>query len=111
DHLDFVPGVHFFYHAGRERLSVVVHMTVRVDGAAPAHASRRDAFLDKEVSAIIAVIGGFNSNQLLNSIDWEKIDSEKIDKIREEQKFNGIEALANQLMKDKITALKILADN
>ncbi len=33
-----------------------------------------EAFLDKEVGAIIAVIGGFNSNQLLSFIDWEKIE-------------------------------------
>jgi riboflavin kinase / FMN adenylyltransferase len=32
-------------------------------------------------------------------------------KIRNEQKFSGIEALTEQLKKDKITALKILVDN
>ncbi len=31
------------------------------------------AFLDKDVKAIISVVGGFNSNQLLDSIDWEII--------------------------------------
>ena len=31
------------------------------------------AFVDKSVKAIITVIGGFNSNQLLNYIDWELI--------------------------------------
>ncbi len=29
------------------------------------------AFLDKDVKAIFTVIGGFNSNQLLDSIDWD----------------------------------------
>ncbi|KKP86196.1 MAG: muramoyltetrapeptide carboxypeptidase [Candidatus Roizmanbacteria bacterium GW2011_GWA2_35_8] len=33
------------------------------------------AFLDKNVKAIITVIGGFNSNQLLKYIDWEIIKS------------------------------------
>ncbi|MBI2645298.1 LD-carboxypeptidase [Candidatus Uhrbacteria bacterium] len=32
-----------------------------------------DAFLDTRVKAVIAVIGGFNSNQLLRYIDWEII--------------------------------------
>lgn len=32
-----------------------------------------DAFLDKNVKAIITVIGGFNSNQLLKYMDWEII--------------------------------------
>ena len=31
------------------------------------------AFLDKEVKAIITVIGGFNCNQLLKYIDWELV--------------------------------------
>jgi muramoyltetrapeptide carboxypeptidase len=33
-----------------------------------------DAFSDEEVSAVMAVIGGFNSNQLLSFIDWEIIE-------------------------------------
>lgn len=33
----------------------------------------REAFADKSVKAIITVIGGFNSNQLLKYIDWEII--------------------------------------
>lgn len=38
-----------------------------------------DAFLDKNVKAIITVIGGFNSNQLLKYIDWDLIrDNPKI---------------------------------
>jgi len=38
-----------------------------------------DAFSDKNVKAIIAVIGGFNSNQLLKYLDWEIIkDNPKI---------------------------------
>lgn len=32
-----------------------------------------DAFQDPEVKAILAVIGGFNSNQLLQHIDWELV--------------------------------------
>ena len=32
-----------------------------------------NAFLDKDVKAVITVVGGFNSNQLLDSIDWEII--------------------------------------
>lgn len=32
-----------------------------------------DAFLDKNVRAILTVIGGFNSNQLLRYIDWNLI--------------------------------------
>ena len=32
-----------------------------------------DAFRDKGVKAIVSVIGGFNSNQLLNYIDWDLI--------------------------------------
>lgn len=32
-----------------------------------------EAFSDKKVKAIITVIGGFNSNQLLKSIDWDLI--------------------------------------
>jgi len=34
-----------------------------------------NAFSDKEVKAILTVIGGFNSNQLLKYIDWELIKS------------------------------------
>lgn len=33
------------------------------------------AFLDEKVKAVIAVIGGFNSNQLLSEIDWDIIRS------------------------------------
>jgi muramoyltetrapeptide carboxypeptidase LdcA involved in peptidoglycan recycling len=32
-----------------------------------------DAFLDKNVKAILTVIGGFNSNQLLQYLDWDLI--------------------------------------
>lgn len=32
-----------------------------------------DAFSDKNVKAVITVIGGFNSNQLLKHLDWELI--------------------------------------
>ena len=32
-----------------------------------------DAFLEKEVNAILTVIGGFNSNQLLKYLDWDLI--------------------------------------
>lgn len=32
-----------------------------------------EAFADKNVSAVLTVIGGFNSNQLLDYIDWEII--------------------------------------
>lgn len=32
-----------------------------------------EAFLDKNVKAILTVIGGFNSNQLLKYIDWNII--------------------------------------
>ena len=34
-----------------------------------------NAFSDKEVKAVIAIIGGFNSNQLLKYIDWDLIKS------------------------------------
>lgn len=34
-----------------------------------------DAFSDKNVKAVFAVIGGFNSNQLLRYIDWDLIAS------------------------------------
>ncbi len=33
-----------------------------------------EAFADKNVKAVITVIGGFNSNQLLNYIDWDLIN-------------------------------------
>lgn len=36
-------------------------------------ADLHSAFLDKNVKAILTVIGGHNSNQLLDSIDWELI--------------------------------------
>jgi len=36
-------------------------------------ADLHEAFADKKVKAIITVIGGFNSNQLLESIDWDLI--------------------------------------
>jgi muramoyltetrapeptide carboxypeptidase LdcA involved in peptidoglycan recycling len=32
-----------------------------------------EAFADKDVKAVITVIGGFNSNQILNYIDWDLI--------------------------------------
>lgn len=34
-----------------------------------------DAFQDKNVKAVITVIGGFNSNQLLDYLDWDLIKS------------------------------------
>jgi FAD synthase len=34
-----------------------------------------------------------------------------VGKIRDEQKFSGVEALTEQLKKDKIAALKILVNN
>ena len=34
-----------------------------------------EAFLDPNVKGILSVIGGFNSNQLLNDIDWSLIQS------------------------------------
>lgn len=36
-------------------------------------ADLHDAFLDKNVKGILTVIGGFNSNQILDYIDWEII--------------------------------------
>jgi len=61
----------------------------------------------------------FNNNADNRSIEVHIFDFEKniygkeitlsfVDKIREEQKFDGIEALVEQLKTDKITAIKIL---
>jgi muramoyltetrapeptide carboxypeptidase LdcA involved in peptidoglycan recycling len=45
-----------------------------------------DAFRDKNVKAILTVIGGFNSNQLLSGIDYELI--KKNPKIHPEELWN-----------------------
>ena len=52
-----------------------------------------DAFRDKNVKAILTVIGGFNSNQLLNYIDYETIkENPKIFR-----GFSDITALSNAI--------------
>ncbi len=45
------------------------------------------------------------------NIYGSEIILEFVGKIRDEQKFNGIESLVTQLHKDKKTALKILSEN
>ncbi len=52
-----------------------------------------DAFLDKEVDAILTVIGGYNSNQILDYIDYDMI--EKNPKII--CGFSDVTALANAI--------------
>jgi len=56
-----------------------------------------DAFKDKNVKAILTVIGGFNSNQLLNSIDWNLIKNNP--KIL--CGYSDISALQNSIFKKK----------
>ncbi len=55
------------------------HVSERDDFVSSSIASRisdlHTAFADPEVTGILTVIGGFNSNQLLGSIDWELIKS------------------------------------
>jgi len=59
------------------RLSFCKHVEEIDEFCSSSIASRvedfHDAFADPEVKAIFAVIGGFNSNQLLRYIDWELV--------------------------------------
>lgn len=59
------------------RLSFGKHAEEKDDFASSSIESRiedfRNAFRDKNVKAIITVIGGFNSNQLLKYLDWDLI--------------------------------------
>lgn len=59
------------------KLSFGEHVNEKDDFASTSIASRvqdlHQAFADKNVKAILTVIGGFNSNQLLNYFDWELI--------------------------------------
>jgi muramoyltetrapeptide carboxypeptidase len=59
------------------KLSFGKHVKESDDFASSSIKSRvedlHQAFADKKVKAIITVIGGFNSNQLLSYIDWELI--------------------------------------
>lgn len=61
------------------KLSFGKHVEERDDFASSSIVSRvedlHEAFKDKNVKAILTVIGGFNSNQLLRYIDWEVIKS------------------------------------
>src|SRR3990167_2363671 len=65
------------------KLSFGKHVEEKDDFCSSSIASRaedlHEAFFDKNVKAIITVIGGFNSNQLLKYIDWKIIkDNPKI---------------------------------
>lgn len=59
------------------KLSFGKHVEEKDDFASSSIKSRiedlHDAFLDKNVKAIITAIGGFNSNQLLRYLDWDLI--------------------------------------
>ena len=59
------------------KLTLGKHTEEKDEFASSSVASRsedlHDAFQDTNVKAVIAVIGGFNSNQLLRSIDWDVI--------------------------------------
>ncbi len=59
------------------KLSFGKHVEEKDDFASSSIKSRledfHDAFTDKNVKAIITVIGGFNSNQLLKYLDWNLI--------------------------------------
>ncbi|MDP2703764.1 MAG: LD-carboxypeptidase [bacterium] len=59
------------------KLSFGEHVEEKDDFASSSIESRvedfHEAFRDKSVKAVIAVIGGFNSNQLLRYLDWDLI--------------------------------------
>ncbi len=59
------------------KLSFAKHLEEKDEFASSSIASRvedlHDAFRDKNVQAIITVIGGFNCNQLLTYLDWDLI--------------------------------------
>src|SRR5688572_25111460 len=59
------------------RVSYGKHVRERDDFASSSVASRvadlHDAFVDPAVRGVMTIIGGFNANQLLRSIDWELV--------------------------------------
>ncbi len=59
------------------KLTFAKHVEEKDDFLSSSISSRvedlHQAFADKNVKAILTVIGGFNSNQLLNYLDWELI--------------------------------------
>jgi len=74
DHTDLVNAR---FDALGLRLTCGAHVDERDDFDSSSIASRvadlHDAFADPEVDAVLTVIGGFNSNELLPHLDWELI--------------------------------------
>lgn len=67
----------------------------------------KPTFHDPEKSQVSIEVNIFDFNE---SIYGERVEVEWHDFIRPEQKFEGIDALVNQINKDKQTAIEILAD-
>lgn len=74
DHTDLVDAR---FAALGLRLTYGAHVDERDDFGSSSIASRvadlHEAFTDPEVQAVLTVIGGFNSNELLPHLDWELI--------------------------------------